>query len=431
MKKIFKLLLVVLCLSPLVVKADMGAPMIRPFEAIVTKKGGITGKTYDNKKKHYEENSKVKVSGYSNKYFILEGDLSSNYDEYEVSKEDAKYLVPVNKEVGPLDEGVKKLNKTIEFEVVSDKMTVYKGPATAYEEAGHLNKGDQVTAFYAAESEESLPIYYYIQEESLKGWILIDSSNENEKTWIVNAQPLKMIITKDTTINNTEVKANSIYKINYWSNAFLGTGPVIKVNNEFVEPEDETYEIIADSKKKQSIFKMEQYNFTLKKDTKLYTTYSLSEEIATIPAQTELSTINLVLAYGLQDQDVYYLYVNYNNKLGWIKVKAKDVNVRETEYAVEELVSPYIDPEGDDGEDDAEETTQVVEENSNKNNEKKVNSKETIIIAVISAISVAILALGTIIVLNKKNKKDTLKDINEELEKTQNIEIVKEDKEEK
>jgi hypothetical protein len=29
--------------------------------------------------------------------------------------------------------------------------------------------------------------------------------------------------------------------------------------------------------------------------------------------------------------------------------------------------------------------------------------------------------------LNKKNKKDTLKEINEELEKTQKIEIIKED----
>ncbi len=430
MKKIYKLLLLVLCLFPLTVKADMGAPVIRTFEAIITKSGGLTGKSYDNKKKHFDENSKVTVSGYSDSYYIRVKDSNGSYTEYEVSSEDSKYIVPVNKEVGPNDEGVTKLDKTIEFQVVSDKLTVYKGPASAYEVAGSLKKGDQVTAFYAADAMESIPIYYYIQEENLKGWILINSSNETEKVWIVNAQPLKVIITKDTTINNTEVKANSIYKINYWSNAFLGTGPVIKVNNEYIEPEDETYEIIADSKKKQSIFKMEQYNFTLKKDTKLFTTFSLSEEITTIPAQTELSTINLVPAYVLQDQEVYYLYVSFNNKLGWIKVKAKDVDVKEDDYLIDELVSPYIDPEGDDGEAE-EETTEPVDYHDDLNPKKKTNSKETIIIAVIAAVSVAILALGTIIVLNKKNKKDTLKDINDELEKTQKLEVIKDEKEDK
>ena len=186
-------------------------------------------------------------------------------------------------------------------------------------------------------------------------------------------------------------------------------------------------EIFGDSKKKQSIFHMEQYNFLLKKETKLYTSCKLDNEITTIPKQTELSTINLVYAYGLQDEEVYYLYVNYNNKIGWIKVKKTEVEVNEEDYGVEELVSPYVDPEGDDGDDVVTEPTTEAIENKEEKKKKTIDSKETIIISVIAAVSVAILAIGTIFVLNKKDKKSTLKEINEELEKTQKIEIVKED----
>ncbi len=52
------------------------------------------------------------------------------------------------------------------------------------------------------------------------------------------------------------------------------------------------------------------------------------------------------------------------------------------------------------------------------------------IIAVVVAVSTAVLAFSTIILLDKKNKKTTLDEINEELEKTQSIKVVKKDKKE-
>ncbi|MCR5483600.1 MAG: hypothetical protein K6E99_04290 [Bacilli bacterium] len=424
MKKAFKLFLMILCLIPLAVKADMGAPYIKPIDAVITKKGGITAKNYDGKTKHFAENAVVKISGLGENIEIY----TDSQGYYRVSESDVKYVIPKTKEVKPGDDGVEKLDKQKEFEVTVQELKVYKGPSVIFDEAGSISKGTQVTAFYSFQTDEALSEWFYIQEESVSGWIDIGSETDKYTVYEVNAKPLKVIFKKTVTINGTEVKGNAIYKINYWANPYLGTNPVVKINNENVSFDDfETIEIFGDSKKKQSIFHMEQYNFLLKKETKLYTSYSLTEEITTIPAQTELSTINLVYAYGLQGDDEYYLYVNYNNKIGWIKVKPKDVSVNEKDYGVDELISPFVDPEGDDGEDDTEETTQVVQNNETEKTKKKIDSKETIIISVIASVSAAILAIGTIFVLNKKDKKSTLKEINEELEKTQRIEVVKED----
>ena len=430
MKKVFKLLLIVVCVFPLIVKADMSAPYIKQIDAIVTKKGGISVKDVQGKTKHFDENAVIKITSVGNEVYMV--DSKEGY--YEISSDDAKYILPKTKEVKPGDDGVNKLSKQKEYEIMAQNISVYKGPSIIFDEVGTISKGTQVTAFYDFDTDEgSFSEWYYIQEENISGWININGMNNEHPVYEVNAKPLKVIFKKTVTINGTEVKENSIYKINYWADPFLSDVPVIKINNEYVVLDDfDTFDIIADSKKKQTLFKMYQFNFTLKKDIKLYTTYSFNEEITTIPANTELSSINLVYDYvGGDEDEITYLYVNYNNKLGWIKVKEKDILVKDNENEIEELVAPYIDPEGDDGEETTEATTQVIENNEKEDKKKKVNSKETIIIAVISAVSVAILALGSIVLLNKKNKKDTLKDINNELENIQSVENnndIKEDK---
>ena len=59
MKKVFKLLLIVVCVFPLIVKADMSAPYIKQIDAIVTKKGGISVKDVQGKTKHFV----IKIKG--------------------------------------------------------------------------------------------------------------------------------------------------------------------------------------------------------------------------------------------------------------------------------------------------------------------------------------------------------------------------------
>lgn len=409
MKKIFKILLVCILLVPFAVSADMGAPLIKPIEAVITKKGGITVKDYRGKSIHFDENEIVSITGSGNEINIV----SKNYDYYDVNSDDVKYIVPKTSEVKPGNDGVNKLQKQREFEVVLDEIKVYKGPSVVFPEAGTFKKGTQLTAFYEMETLEAFSEWFYIQEESLSGWINI-SSNGYSAVYEVNAKPLKVIFIKDVSINGVDIKNNSIYKIYYWSNPYLTLGPVIKINNEFVNVSDDSVEIISDSKKVTGLFHMTQFNFSLKKDTKLYSDYKLSEEITVIPAGTKLSNINLLPDYVFGDENEnFIIYVSYNNKLGWIKVN--DKGVEDIEINSDELVSPYIDPEGDEGEDE-EQTTEVTVVGETKK-EKKPIDKNTIIISVVAAISVAVFAISSIVLINKRNKKDTLDVINDELEK--------------
>ena len=420
MKRIFKILLVCMLLVPIAVSADMGAPYIKPIEAVITKKGGITAKDYSGKTKHFDENEVVLVTGVGDEISIIT--KSDNY--YDVSSDDIMYIIPKTSEVKPGDEGVNKLQKQREFEVVLDEIKVYKGPSIVFPEVGTFKKGTQLTAFYEMETSEAFSEWFYIQEESLSGWIQIQGYN-SYPVYEVNAKPLKVLFTSNVTLNGAEIKEKSIYKIYYWSNPYLTIGPVIKINNDFVDVTNEKVEIISDSKKVTGLFHMTQFNFSLKKDTKLYSDYKLSDEITIIPAGTKLSNINLLPDYVFGDENEnFIIYVSYNNKLGWIKVN--DKSVEEIEINNDELVSPYIDPEGDEG-DDEEQTTELAV-NDEPKKEKKSMDKNTIIIFVVVAVSAAVIALSSIVLLNKKNKKDTLKDIQEELDKTQSLDKVKEDK---
>ena len=416
MKKIFKILLICMFLIPFAVSADMGAPYIKPIEAVITKKGGITAKDYSGKTKHFAENEVVLVTGVGNEINII----TKSNDYYDVSSSDIKYIIPKTSEVKPGDDGVNKLQKQREFEVVIDEIKVYKGPSIVFPEVGTFKKGTQLTAFYEMETPEALSEWFYIQEESLSGWIQIQGDGDNSyPVYEVNAKPLKVLFTSNVTLNGVE--ENSIYKIYYWSNPYLTIGPVIKINNDFLDVTNEKVEIISDSKKVTGLFHMTQFNFSLKKDTKLYSDYKLSDEITIIPAGTKLSNINLLPDYVFGDENEnFIIYVSYNNKLGWIKVN--DKGVENIEIDNDELVSPYIDPEGDDGEEDEEQTTElaVVEEPKKG---KKLIDKNTIIISVVVAVSAAVIAFSSIVLLNKKNKKDTLSEINEELSKTQSIKI--------
>ena len=422
MKKIFKTLIIVMLFIPMVAFADMGAPMIREFEAKVIADKLVVS-TYDNKKHTFYKGDIVTITGSGDEY-----DIDYKGDYYRLKSEDTVAIKPVNSTVGPNESNINKLEKSREFEVISDTLDVYAGPAQLYDVVGHLSKGDQVTAFYGSGAQESFNDYFYIQEENIKGWIYIGLGEF--KVWEINATNLKAIVKKDITLNDTELKANLIEKVYYWGNPYTTQDPVIKVNGKFVKFKDASdYYLIGEGKKAFTSFNETQINFELTKDVKVYETLDSKEEMAVIPTGTKLSSVNL-LYYNALDEGISYqkgeyeeILVFYNNKLGWIKVNNKDAKLIESE----ELVSPYTDTEGDD---DTEPTTQVIEEEPKK---EKINidRKQVTIIAVIVAVSLAIMAFSSIILLNKKNKKNTLDEINDELKKNQSVKVVKDEKEDK
>lgn len=419
MKKIIRILIISLFFIPTLVFADMGAPMIREFEAeVIADKLVVKGY---NKSLTFKKGDRITITGSGDRYQVAYKD---NY--YDIASEDVVAIKPVTATVGPNETNITKLEKSREFEVIVDTLDVYSGPATVYDAVGHLSKGNQVTAFYRAGADDAFNDYFYIQEENLKGWIYLGSDN----VWEINASNLKVITKKDLTLNDTEVKANSIEKIYYWADPYMSTNPVVKINGKFTTfKEYNDYSLISEGKKVATTFKGTQFNIELTKDVKMYERLDSTEEMTTIPAGTKLSTINLVLENAL-DPEINYqkglyeeILVFYNNKLGWIKINNKEAKTIETT----ELIAPYTDIEGDD---DTEVTTTVVEP-VEKKEKLELDRKQVTIISVIVAVSLAIMAFSSILLLNKKNKKSTLKEINEELEKTQSIKTVKDGREDK
>ena len=63
MKKILKLLLLTILFIPYIVKADMGAPILKPYDMVVTNQNGIDYYGY--------ENSQLVIKGHLNTRWII------------------------------------------------------------------------------------------------------------------------------------------------------------------------------------------------------------------------------------------------------------------------------------------------------------------------------------------------------------------------
>lgn len=418
MKKLFRICLIMFILFPMIAYADT-LPSIREFEAEVISDTGLTVKDNSNRSIKFKKGETIIITGSGNSYQV-----AYKNNRYNIKAEDYALIKPKNNVVNPNDENVYKLDKTREFEVVIDKLDVYSGPASIYEKVGHIPKGDQVTAFYAVKSD-TLSDYFYIQEEELKGWIYIGNGSKEEGYSVreVNATTLKAVMTKELTLYNTQIKANTVETIYYWANPFNTTVPIIKINNEMVTLDDiDSYTLINEGKKRATSYGKKQFNILFKKETNMYSTMKGSEVLETIPANTELSTINLVPeTVIINNSNTIDVLVFFNNKLGWVRVSSNIADFIDED----ELVAPYTDLEGDD---EPEPTTEVEEEK--EDNTVKVNKKKILLIVIIAIVGIICASILLIFILERKGKKSTLDEINEELEKVEEIkkDTKKEDK---
>ncbi len=293
MKKIIVSLLVLL-LFPLIVHADMGAPMIPEYEAVVTNPNGVD---------YYETNGHI-VAGhldYNEKITISfeydnTGTFSLNGTEYLVYIKD---ITPL-KEVFDLEASLKKgTTNTLEKEkyliVLKDKVEIKKGPAEAYKGTGvTIPKGTKLNYKYYQDA------YLYVTYNGTSGWI-------NILEGAVGMEPNTVCMTvRDVDIKDSNgkvigtVKANSLLEntlqLDPWSNSFY-----IKINDKEGKVYFDDYQCYYESRKA-----------VLLKEFKLYTTAdSKSEVIKTIPSNTE------VIQHLAHDYDSW-LYIEVDGIKGWI-----------------------------------------------------------------------------------------------------------------
>ena len=370
-KRISKILLVMVLSVPFMVKADMGAPMIREYEAVITTDRKITCK--DGKKTMtLSKGDKVKVSG-----SVIDDDEASYYItsldyHYECDIKVGEFA-PVDAEVKPTDSNVYDQKEYTTFEVAVDNLTVRKGPDVAYEEVGKLQKGT-IAKFRYINDSDGMPAYVYVDYNGIKGWINI--TGKNILVTLDNNVKRSYIASKDTQTKcgviprNTVVAAVKAYGLNY--------GHILLYNGcEFEASGIYTLEYMDGS---------EIYG-KLTKDTKIYEYADTSSKVLGTAKKGEyLSAI--ADSYG-SDYTLDFIYVHQNGVKGWVKYYEGLID----DNAIDETTTT---------------TTQAVETTTTKKakeKEEKKSGKDIVVICVIVAAGLAVAALSTILIINKKKNK--------------------------
>ena len=401
-KTISKILLVLVLSVPFIVKADMGAPMIRDYEAVITTDRTIScKKSGGNKSVQIGKGSIVKVYGTLDEdsidrmFFTTDG-------EYECDVKDGEFK-PVNEEVLPTTENSYDTKTYTKIEVIGDSVSIRKGPDEAYDEVASVPKGTFLKYRYVIEDEgQGAHSYAYVEYKGAKGWVnLIFSVTEYvENTW------RKFIAAADTKTKCGTIPRNTVLSV--IKTTGIRTYILFYNNCEF------TY----DYEMPLVEFDSEYGYGLLTKDAKIYEyADTTSSVLGKMDKGSKIEDYAHAEYYESGTNEKRYFYVKYKDVTGWILVT--DGMLDDTYY--EETTST---------------TTAANQETTKKAKEKKTKKKNNniVIICSIVAVALALTATVVIIIINKKrkNKKvDKVEEVKTEevKEETDSVESTEETKE--
>ena len=399
MKRILNLILLILLIVPISVKADMGAPEIEPYEAVVNKVEGINYYTNDydsnleksvlKKEGVLEYETKIKIQ-YEEKingeiYGMFWNEDESNSSSYLVKLQDVILLndsYVINEDNN--EDYTYKLDKERVATVLKDDgIIMRKGPASAYSSVGEvIPKGTKLTITHSS------GVWYYTEYNGVKGWICelygeigfytkenlfvakdLDITS-NDSSWFgENERPLKI---KGTIPANTLIK--EFYVIDGWSWGYYVTYNGI---SGYIDKESVCYDVDISEDSKEMITKTEKT---------LYTSADKTSEILIdkIPPNTKIK-----YKCGIGHNVYSWIYIEYNNKIGWIEYDPEDFY---DEFLEEEIPTTTTTT-----------TTQkviIVDETKSG-----MAPLEIIILCIFAAIIIALTHFVLIIFINKKKKK--------------------------
>lgn len=393
MKKLLKILLLIVLIIPVIAKADMGAPEIIQYTAIVVKEGGVDYYSYSE--------GGLKVGGHLDKDTTVNVQFESIRDgeTYLYScKDDNNCFFVKSTDVLPKEEGlvspdqnpVYKLSEPNEFLVVVDEVDVREGPSAAYKSLGTLKKGYKGTYKYQLSS------HIYVEENGLKGWVeMIDKQVlTKSKTKYIAKYNLKTecgTIPENTIVDSpwTTTMWDGVSIISYHGcDTYVNT---FKSSALYSLTDDSTQETFATGK--------------------IYETARMEKTLTTVP---EGATITLLASYdGVGGPSTRY--VEYNGVKGWfIEDKYYDdikANLPANEPIEEKTSDPPVEiPKETPTEQPTETPTEQPTETTGET--KKDDSKESkgldtltiVLMCVIGALAIALAAVITIVLVNKKKK---------------------------
>ncbi|MCR4581246.1 MAG: hypothetical protein K5666_01900 [Bacilli bacterium] len=387
MKKIIRIIIFVLLFIPFIVSADMAAPSLRPFEAVVINDNGITLYNYStNESITYNKGDKITVYGDSLTELYMEG-LDGT-----ILPSDIK---PFNETVEPTESDISKLSESRELIITANNgLDIRKGPSTIYDICGHINKDTKIQYTYYYESKDWVT-YVYVDSNDLKGWIELYNSNISTESNVAMSKyngSLKVLFPNEYKIGGFKIAPNTIVDILYDS-CVQRTNiirPVIDIDGRMITLDDESkYFFYSENNDKLDYYS--RLYFELKEDVKITSDIEGKGPIGvTIPKDTTIQSLNyLDYELAIDDDDEgnvrqdlsINVYVNYYGNKGWVKLDVNNVN------------NVYYDL-----------TTDNLTEKVKK---KEVNKsiKDIVIICAIVGGIIAVSAVLVIIKANKKNKK--------------------------
>ena len=428
MKKISRLLILLLvAFIPFAVKADMGAPMVKPYKVTVISSSGLdyTIGHYDTVQRKYVEEKKHFNQGDTFYITYEEGDPYSGSlsedgtDLISINASDKGKYKPVDSEYVPNDSEVSKYGKVENSYKTAEtlkEVELRKGPADAYEVITKIPAGTKLSYKYGI--GDSGIVYIYVDYNGQKGWI-----NVLEKSVLLEFNK-KVVIFKDINTSCGVLSAGTVFTTKYqtddWSHSVLYESNGCRaLVSDFKS--DDVITVWEESKNK----------YTFKKDVVMYSKPdNKGDKITTLKKGTQFKIIASTPYEGYPVD----MYIDANGTTGFVHVgdnyesivDEKNVTQPDETTTTEETTTE---------ETTTEETTEVANSDEPTNSKTNVNkTRNIIIISVIVGVALAVTAIVIIILVNKKKKDvptDEVKPVETEAVMTSNdLNIVQENVEE-
>lgn len=430
MKKIIKSVLLCVMLLPISVKADMGAPIVAPYKVVPK---SVEGAPYYEEDCDfngcvkseagiipYDTEVKVEFEYYEEEEEITYGQITIGDDLYII---DIRDFMEITKEYKPnFDEHYDYKVSKEGYIIASEGLEMKKGPSIAYEKTGvTIPKGEIVKITIEHGDEDT--VWAYTTYKGQKGWIYCLDGGigfELEDFSIEYYKDIPVYENVDRKKQIGTIKAYEIieypYQIDAWSRMYYvehkGVKGYIDYQFNITKLDKEQY--------KDTYFKK---GSTIRKDPK-----EGSKILKKIEKETLIEIIGTTNVESGEDDylGTNWYYVEYDGTKGWMIESSMTEETLERLFGTDE--EEYFDNEEDgylDNEEDEDfeedyddeksnpEEFEEKEENKNKpssHNKQKIGPKEIVILCIGGAIISALTAAVTIVLFNKKSKKNLKKD---------------------
>ena len=374
-----KLLIVLLASFGLMlrVKADMSAPMIKPYEAVVTNPNGAYVYVWNGDKGSYQP-TKEKFQ------FEDKIKVEFEYDDFAIVGDKFIRIADISAIEAELKLSDLNLNEPVNALILKD-ISIYKGPSLAYDKTNvTLKTGTKLDIQILG---DGMNPWAYVEYLGTKGFISILDANVAYQSWthkLMTVENTKMTDKDGNTIltiaPNTEI-TKDVYQVDPWTGGYY-----ITYQN-------------------QSGFIMEgsvatDYVFAKMKLTKEMNIHEKMDTNSEVLGKVLKDTI-LIPKYQYFNYDEQALYIEQDNIKGWVINNLEDGNFFER-VELTEIEEKELEKEREQEEKEEQEVKEEEKEEQRPQENKPKNLSSFIITCVSIAVIVSLTALVTIILINKK-----------------------------